>query len=298
MSHAPLSVTTPLPESFRHQDFLTFHRRDKTELAEKVDCSEVIKGITLQGVPTLLHLTLSDKTARLSIHSDAEECRMTEEELQYLLKHMLGLRQTTDEFEFEYRAHPELSRLLNHSAGLRIPQTVTPFEAITWAITGQLISVEAAVSIRRRLIEATGVQHSSGMWCLPDEKILARTEIETYRSCGYSNSKATTIQRIAQALVDGSLSLSLDADPKEIGEQLLAIKGVGPWTVSYTLLRGFGWLDGSLHGDVAVRRSLQQLLGLEEKPTEKETKQWLASFSPYRALVAAHLWAMDSDKSY
>ncbi|NGN96814.1 DNA-3-methyladenine glycosylase 2 [Grimontia sp. S25] len=298
MSHALLSVTTSLPENFRHHDFLTFHRRDKTELAEKVDGNEVIKGITLQGVPTLLHLSLSEDSARLDIQSDTEKCLMTEGELDQLLQHMLGLKQATEDFESKYSAHCDISRLLNHSSGLRIPQTVTPFEAITWAITGQLISVEAAVSIRRRLIQATGKQHSSGMWCLPDETILAGTAIETYRSCGYSNSKAATIQRIAQALIDGSLSLSLEEQPELIGKELLAVKGVGPWTVSYTLLRGFGWLDGSLHGDVAVRRSLQQLLGLDEKPTEKETQQWLAAFSPYRALVAAHLWAMDSAKSY
>jgi DNA-3-methyladenine glycosylase II len=59
-------------------------------------------------------------------------------------------------------------------------------------------------------------------------------------------------------------------------------------------MRGYGWLDGSLHGDAAVRRSLQKLLVMTDKPTERQTQDWLADFSPWRALVAAHLWAFDT----
>ncbi|WP_028025442.1 DNA-3-methyladenine glycosylase family protein [Enterovibrio calviensis] len=295
---ANLSVTTSLPSTFRHRDFLAFHQRDKTELAEKVDGNLLRKGMLIDGIPCCLSLALNDNNARLELDADAVTSPLDNASLTALLAHMLGLDQDIDTFESQYHSHPDISRLLAHHSGLRIPQTVTPFEAITWAITGQLISVEAAVSIRRRLIETTGKPHSSGIWCSPDASMLASTDIETYRGCGYSNSKATTIQRVAQMLVNDELDLSLSADPFAVSRDLLAIKGVGPWTVSYTLLRGFSYLDGSLHGDVAVRRNLQRLLGCDEKPSEKETQAWLKSFSPWRALVAAHLWAMQSEQGY
>jgi DNA-3-methyladenine glycosylase II len=79
---------------------------------------------------------------------------------------------------------------------------------------------------------------------------------------------------------------------EEVRESLLRLRGIGPWTVNYALLRGFGWLDGSLHGDVAVRRKLQRLLGASASMSEADTQSWLAQFSPWRALVAAHLWAL------
>ena len=82
-----------------------------------------------------------------------------------------------------------------------------------------------------------------------------------------------------------------------IEDSLLAIKGIGPWTVHYALLRGFGWLDGSLHGDVAVRNALARLLDLPAV-SQNDAEQWLAAFAPWRALVAAHLWASLSAKSY
>jgi len=87
------------------------------------------------------------------------------------------------------------------------------------------------------------------------------------------------------------------AAAEQIREQLLRVGGIGPWTVDYTLLRGYGWLDGSLHGDAAVRRKLQRLLGQTTKLTDAFTRGWLAEFSPWRALLAAHLWAMPDDFS-
>src|SRR3546814_18227053 len=67
-------------------------------------------------------------------------------------------------------------------------------------------------------------------------------------------------------------------------ERLLAIRGIGPWTVNYTLLRGYGWLDGSLHGDVAVRHGIEALLSTPDKLNDKQAQAWLEEFSPWRAL--------------
>jgi DNA-3-methyladenine glycosylase II len=36
---------------------------------------------------------------------------------------------------------------------------------------------------------------------------------------------------------------------------------------------------------------LQKLLAVTEPVSEQQARQWLAPFSPWRALVAVHLWA-------
>ncbi|PKF49404.1 DNA-3-methyladenine glycosylase family protein [Enterovibrio nigricans] len=291
-------VTTALPDNFQSEYFLAFHRRDKCAIAELVEGNTIKKGLVISALPCLLTITLEQKKAIASLHADGHLSGFDNNALLLLLNNMLGLLQPTAQFELAYQSHPDIAKLLRHSSGLRIPQTATPFEAIVWAITGQLISVEAAVSIRRRLIETSEIKHSSGLWCQPSPHHLAKLPISEYRKCGYSNAKAQTIQLVAQRVINGQLNLSPDVSPIDIDKALLAIKGVGPWTVSYTLLRGFGWLDGSLHGDVAVRKSLQRLLGSDEPLSQKQTQQWLSQFSPWKALVAAHLWAMESDKAY
>ncbi|WP_350305989.1 MULTISPECIES: hypothetical protein [Photorhabdus] len=52
---------------------------------------------------------------------------------------------------------------------------------------------------------------------------------------------------------------------QQLTHNLLAIKGIDMWTINYALLRGFNYLNGSLHGDVAVRRNIQRLIKRNEK---------------------------------
>lgn len=98
--------------------------------------------------------------------------------------------------------------------------------------------------------------------------------------------------------VSGELELNIaqkELPIEHIRQQLLKIRGIGPWIVNYALLRGYGWLDGSLHGDAAVRRGLQILLKHIEPVDENQTRQWLENLAPWRALVAAHLWKLVSN---
>ena len=214
--------------------------------------------------------------------------------LEHMVRRMLGLTQRIEEFEHTYRQHPQLGFLISRAPGLRVPLAATPFEALTWAITGQQISVTAAVAMRRRLIQAAGLRHSGGLDCYPDAGRIARMSEADLRQAGFSQAKTRTLIELSHKVLEnllplGEWSVTLPVD--EMYEKLSLVRGIGPWTISYALLRGFGWLDGSLHGDAAVRRSLQTLLNHSEKVTEDYAKRWLADFSPWRALVAAHLWA-------
>ncbi|RBH45785.1 3-methyladenine DNA glycosylase 2, partial [Pseudomonas sp. MWU13-2860] len=137
--------------------------------------------------------------------------------------------------------------------------------------------------------------------CHPSPEQLAELEPEQLGQAGFSRAKTKTLLELSRRTADGDLPLQgwLDGGaPEEIAARLLALPGIGPWTVSYALLRGYGWLDGSLHGDVAVRRGLQRLLEREEAVSPRETEQWLQGFAPWRALVGAHLWAMQTAAAY
>ncbi|MCD4499904.1 DNA-3-methyladenine glycosylase family protein [Chromobacterium vaccinii] len=282
-----------LPAGFRPQDILAFHRRDGERLAEQVDDDGLKKGLLWRGLPACLDLRFRSGRAILSLDGDGESGDAGE--LERMGRRMLGLNQPVEAFERQYRGHPQLGGLIAARAGLRVPQTATPFEALAWAITGQQISVAAAVTIRRRMLLLCDCRHSSGLLCHPDAARLAALTADQLGEAGFSRAKSRAILALSQAAASGELPLDawLDgAAAEEISERLLAVPGIGPWTVSYALLRGYGWLDGSLHGDVAVRKALGMVLGAADKPDQRQTQAWLEAFSPWRALVAAHLWAL------
>lgn len=283
------------PANYRIDDILAFHRRDPLEVAEKVDAGGLRKGLIWHGAPACL--TVRFLAGRIEAGLDCEGEAGDGQEFKRFAERMLGLDQSVDAFESRFRDHARIGPLLARQSGLRVPLAASPFEALSWAITGQQISVAAAVSLRRKLILAAGLRHSSGLFCYPDAAAVAALDAGRLREVGFSANKAATLGELARRVGDGDLPLQRWADSLAIDEiraRLLAIRGIGPWTVDYALLRGFGWLDGSLHADAAVRRGLQSLLGNDEALTEKQVKAWLADFSPWRALLAAHLWAMNS----
>ena len=287
-------LTLALPPHFRAEDILKFHRRDREEIAEAVGADRLRKGLLWRGLPACLTIVFTPTQAEVSLDLDGPALAGDAARLHTLAARMLGLTQTVEAFEAHYANHPELGPLLARQAGLRVPVAASPFEALVWAVIGQQISVHAAISIRRKLILATGERHHTGLYCHPDAPRLAATSEDTLRAAGLTATKAATVRAISAATADGRLPLSnwTDTLPAVAAEALLlAQRGIGPWTVNYTLLRGYGYLDGSLHGDVAVRRGLRQLLGAAERPDAARTADWLAQFSPWRALVAAHLWA-------
>lgn len=296
-----LSCRIKLPKGFRRSDVLAFHRRDSEQVAERIDNSVLEKGLIWEGHAACLSLRFNNASVAAELAIDGRVGAEVGQSMQRTVRRMLGLTQRVEVFERAYREHPLIGALLQRHSGLRVPLTATPFEALTWAITGQQISVSAAVSVRRNLIRAAGLRHSSGLWCFPQAaQIATLTEVQL-RRLGYSKTKARTLVELSEQVETGRLPLHdwIDTPPEdEIRDRLLAIRGVGPWTVSYALLRGFGCLDGSLHGDVAVRRNLQVLLNRKDKIGEAEAQAWLAAFSPWRALVAAHLWALQRKEGY
>jgi len=294
MTHT-LTCTVPLPQNLHLPYFMAFHRRDTQEVSEAAGETQIRKGLIWSGLPACLTVQLGDTHAQATLDVDGTVAPGDAQTLEKMVRRMFGVDQPVEAFEAAHRDHPALGRLIAQQAGLRVPVAATPFEALVWAITGQQISVAAAISIRRKMILTVGIRHASGLYCHPDASHLVALSDADWRQAGFSVAKVKSIRFVTEKVLDGNLPLDTWADAPPVDDieaRLNAISGIGPWTISYTLLRGFGWLDGSLHGDVAVRRKLQMLLRSETPLDQAQTKAWLAPFSPWRALVAAHLWAM------
>ena len=284
-------LTLTLPAQYRVADVLAFHARDAEELAEQVGEDSVRKAVLLNGVPVLFALRFRQDEVACRIEADAELDAAGAALAQAALRNILALRIDPAPFADAVRDDAVFGPLVRRLPGLRIVQSATVFEALTWAIIGQQINLPFAISLRRTFIQQAGRQHSSGLWCYPEAGDVARLDIEALTSRKFSRAKAETLLRVARLAADGELLLRQDDDPEHAGAALLAIKGIGPWTVNYTLLRGYGYADCSLHGDVAVRSAIGRLTGAAAKPDIAQAQAWLEAYRPHRTMAAAYLWA-------
>jgi AraC family transcriptional regulator, regulatory protein of adaptative response / DNA-3-methyladenine glycosylase II len=99
--------------------------------------------------------------------------------------------------------------------------------------------------------------------------------------------RAETLRRVATEVADGGLVIDPGAHRDELRRRLLAIPGVGPWTVAYVELRALGDPDVFLATDLGVRRALERR-GLPGDPRSATTvaEPW----RPWRSYALLHLW--------
>ena len=287
-----LELRIALPPDYRRRDALAFHGRDTEGLAERIDGQRIRKGVMVAGVPAAIAIDLDTQPEHAACTVDVDgDAPGLQVQLNDMLLNMLGLRIAPEPFEAAVRDDALFAPLVQRERGLRIIQSATIFEALSWAIIGQQINLAFAISLRRSFIGVAGRAHSCGLWCYPEALDAARIDLDQLTSRKFSRAKAETLLRLARLVADGTLDLRRDADPAEVSERLLAVKGIGPWTVNYALLRGYGFADCSLEGDVAVRTAIGRLLGGAERPGLPEAAAFLHTYRPHRTMAAAHLWA-------
>lgn len=150
-------------------------------------------------------------------------------------------------------------------------------------IVGQQVSVAAAASVWRKLEAALGED-------MAPEALLA-ADFDTLRACGLSRQKQGYARSLCELEVAGELDLmNLPADDEEAITQLVRIKGIGRWSAEIYLLFAEGRPDIWPAGDLAVQAGLARILGLDERPNEKATRELAEPWRPYRGSVAILTW--------
>ena len=190
-----------------------------------------------------------------------------------------------------------LRRGIDHAAGLEpgfatalarlgYPEPrINPRGAATMmrAICGQQVSVASAASVWGKFEALVGDTS--------DFAKIATMSDELLRTAGLSRQKASYIRSLAQHVVDGTLDFdNLPADDEEAIAALVAVKGIGRWSAEIYLLFAEGRPDIWPAGDLAIQIALGQLLGLEARPTEKQTRALVEPIRPHRGALAVFLW--------
>lgn len=159
------------------------------------------------------------------------------------------------------------------------------FEGLFRMIVEQQVSVAAAASIWKRVVEGLG-------GVVTADAVLARS-IEELRSFGLSLQKARYGHEIANAQTSGFIDLEhLETLPDaDAVERLTAIKGVGLWTAETYLMFCEGRLDVFPGGDVALQEAMRWADGQDERPKEKAAYARAEAWRPYRGVAAHLLWA-------
>jgi len=173
---------------------------------------------------------------------------------------------------------------LDNPFGLVLPMDL--FGALLFQITGQQLSIPAT----RRTLDRVGALFGGH---LPSATELLGVDPVQLREAGLSWRKIGTLRDLAERMSDGRL------DPKvlsglpddEIMAELIAIPGIGPWTVQGALLLALGREDVVVPGDLRVRKAVQAAYRLDHLPTQQEVLAIADKWRPYRSLATSYLFS-------
>lgn len=254
-----------LPRDFRADLVLRYLGRDSDSLCERVDGNRIETAT----------LTIALETRRAVVEGDLEVARR-----------LLGLHHDNAPFE---RAHPELVR--GHE-GARLPQTATVWESLMWAIVGQQVNLAFAYRLRRVLVELCGRKARNGLRVHPPPAKVGELDYSDLTSRQFSRSKAQYVIDTARLIASGELPLETfpSRDAPEVEAALTGIRGVGPWTANYVMMRGCAFPDCVPAGDSALSASLRQWFALPQRVDAQETQRLMQRFAPWRSLATYHFW--------
>lgn len=188
----------------------------------------------------------------------------------------------------------KFSRLIKQLYGLRPPRTPTAFEALIIAITEQQIALPVAITLRKRLVEKLGEQITVDgkiYFTFPTAEALAQAKPEEIRELKFSSKKSEYLVEVSQKVASGEIDLEemKNWEIEKIIERLTQIRGIGPWTAEYMIVRGMGRYEALPAADIGLRSSLTKFLERKERVTEEEVRKFLEPFGKYKGNAAFYL---------
>ena len=212
------------------------------------------------------------------------------------LLRIIGADQNPSDF-YEFAASDDILKpLVNLFKGLHIPQTLTVYEGLITAIIGQQISTNVASMLRSLIIELYGVSaniNGETFYSFPTPESIAEIGVEELVNNKFSRRKAEYIHSISEKEATGQIDLESTKKMtiEEATETLTCLRGVGPWTIQWLLIRSLGFSDGFPSGDLALQKILGESLNTREKMTSEEALAFSQRWTPYRSWATTFIFA-------
>jgi DNA-3-methyladenine glycosylase II len=159
------------------------------------------------------------------------------------------------------------------------------YGALLRAIVGQQLSSRAARTIHGRVLELFGGR-------VPTPAELLAAEPDTLRAAGLSRAKVAYLRDLAERVERHELELDRFAElpDDEVSAQLLAVKGLGRWTVDMFLIFHLRRPDVLAVGDLGIRRAVELAYALPSRPDAATLERLAEPWRPHRTAACLYLW--------
>ena len=156
------------------------------------------------------------------------------------------------------------------------------FATLVLIILEQQVSLDSAAAAFRRLGEAGPIE---------PEAVLGLSDT-VLSDVGFSRQKMRYVRTLASAVAAGGMvpEAMVDQSDDEVRKALLAVPGIGPWSVDVFLLSCLGRPDIWPTGDRALQVGAAEVLDLSMIPSSDELELLGEPWRPLRSTAAQLIW--------
>jgi DNA-3-methyladenine glycosylase II len=256
----------------------------------------VARAIHVEGRPVVVALW-QRRSGEVALRAAGAVSRSGLDHAIARMRFAFSLDDDLSDFYARFRSDPLIGPAIRRRPWRRPRRRPVAWEALAWAITGQLIEATRAAEIQRRIVRRWGPQMDpasfagervDGFAALPGplrdvpspQEIAARSPAEL-AACDLSPSRSLAMIRCAKEVASGRV----DPDDPAHDERLLRIPEIGPWTLECLGLNGRGEPDSLPAGDLAYVKLVGRLAGLGRRATVEEVHEFFRPYEPYRGLA-------------
>jgi DNA-3-methyladenine glycosylase II len=192
------------------------------------------------------------------------------------------------EFEYLKRKDKKLGLAMERIGMIERTVIPDPFTALVNSVVCQQISVKAARTIWKRMLE---------YWGTISPGTLASATTTEIQQFGLSMRKAGYIRGIGEAVAQGKLNISElpELPDDEVIRRLSALHGIGVWTAEMLLIFSLERPNVLSWGDLGIQRGMMSLYH-HEKLDRARFERYRKRYSPYGSVASLYLWKVAAER--
>ena len=156
-----------------------------------------------------------------------------------------------------------------------------PFKSLIKYIINQQLSIQSAKAIYTRFLDLFNNKPTPTTVNVINDSIL--------KDIGVSKQKINYIKEITKYFLNHNIDFS-SLTNKEVYDELIQIKGIGPWTIDIFLMFTLYRTDILPIGDLGIKKGFKILYNLDELPTDQFMIEKSKKWNPYESIASMYLW--------
>lgn len=262
---------------------------------------KLTKAISLKGQPVVFTIEASQEQERpglnyilFGLKLDAEIIKMAEQ----AISDYLSLQDDLTELYRVGENDPAFAPVLKALYGYHQVRFLTPFENAVWSIISQRTPMAVAAKLKAQIAERYGPKlempdeegHIIQFTAFPEPEVFAAINEDELRELFGNSRKPEYLINVAQAfsaslLPEATKGLSREA----LKERLLAVKGIGPWSAEFVLIRGFGRMGGLPKDEKRLEEVVSQIYNGGKAVSEADMQRFAQPYGQSQGYWAHYL---------